>query len=82
MKFPFFFLYHYGGSVFRKMTCSKVENHFALPLLEKGQRLVIMIPHKACSERQKGKWPHLKSQILELEQILRVFWSCPSPLAG
>lgn len=41
--------------MFRKMTCSKVENHFALPLLEKGQRLVIMIPHKACSERQKGK---------------------------
>lgn len=42
-------------SVFREMRKSSVENHFALPLLEKGQNLIIMIQYKAGSERQKGK---------------------------
>lgn len=59
-----FFLYHYGVSVFRGMTCSRLENHFALLLLEKGQNLIIMIPHKAGSERQKGKMA--TSEIIDL----------------
>lgn len=30
--------------MFREMRCSRAENHFALPILEKGQSLIIMIP--------------------------------------
>lgn len=55
-----------------KKRYSRGENHFALPLLEKGQSPVIMIPHKACSKRQKVVL--LKLLILVLEQILRAFW--------
>lgn len=37
------------------MRRSTVENHFAPPLLEKGQNLIIMIRYEAGSEWQKGK---------------------------
>lgn len=49
--------------MFREMRCSRAENHFALPILEKGQSLIIMIPHRACSGWQKEKMTLLKSQL-------------------
>lgn len=82
MKFPFFFLYHYGVSVFRETRGSRVENHFALPLLEKGQNLIIMIPHKADSERQKGKVATFEITGLRTGSDLKGLWSHPNPLTG
>lgn len=41
--------------MFREMRCSRIETHLALPFLEKGQSLIIMIPHKACAKRPEGK---------------------------
>lgn len=68
--------------MFREMRCSRVENHFALPLLEKGQSLIITIPRKACSERQRRKVAQSKITVSVLGQLLRAFWFYPSPLAG
>lgn len=60
------FLYHYGGPVFREMRCSRAENHFVLPFLEKGQSLIIMIPHR------KRKWPCWNHRSLE-----PAYWDTP-----
>lgn len=85
MKFPLFFLYRHRGCAFRKMRCSRIKDHFALPFLDKGQGLITSTPHKACSKRQKGKVA--PSEITDLrvgttlKKLLVLHWPC-SRLAG
>lgn len=61
------------------MRCSRIENHLAVPFLEKGQSLIIMIPHRAHSKRQEGKVAISELPDLRAGTTLKSRWVLPWP---